>query len=36
VVGEPTRVMRRCVEDRQQLTQKQGEAGHVAACWLAT
>jgi oligopeptide transport system ATP-binding protein len=36
VMGEPTRVMRRCVEERQQLTQKQGEAGHVAACWLAT
>ena len=35
VSGEPTRVMRRCVEERQELTQKQGEPGHVAACWLA-
>jgi oligopeptide transport system ATP-binding protein len=35
VAGEPTRVMRRCVEQRQELTQKQGEAGHVAACWIA-
>jgi oligopeptide/dipeptide ABC transporter ATP-binding protein len=36
VQGEPTRVMRRCVEERQELTQKQGEPGHVAACWIAT
>jgi oligopeptide/dipeptide ABC transporter ATP-binding protein len=35
VQGEPTRVMRRCVEERQELTQKQGEPGHVAACWIA-
>jgi oligopeptide/dipeptide ABC transporter ATP-binding protein len=36
IAGEPTRVMRRCVEEVQQLTQKQGEPGHVAACWLAS
>jgi oligopeptide transport system ATP-binding protein len=36
VSGKPTRVMRRCVEERQELTQKQGEPGHIAACWLAT
>jgi oligopeptide/dipeptide ABC transporter ATP-binding protein len=35
VSGEPTRVLRRCVEERQELTQKQGEPGHVAACWVA-
>jgi oligopeptide transport system ATP-binding protein len=35
VQGESTRVMRRCVEERQELTQKQGEPGHAAACWLA-
>jgi oligopeptide/dipeptide ABC transporter ATP-binding protein len=35
VSGEPTRVMRRCVEETQVLTQKQGEPGHVAACWIA-
>jgi oligopeptide transport system ATP-binding protein len=35
VQGDPTRVMRRCVEERQELTQKQGEPGHVAACWIA-
>ena len=33
--GAAVRVMRRCVEDRQELTQKHGEPGHVAACWLA-
>ena len=35
VSGEPTRVLRRCVEERQELTQKQGEPGHIAACWVA-
>jgi oligopeptide/dipeptide ABC transporter ATP-binding protein len=35
VSGKPARVMRRCIEERQELTQKQGEPGHVAACWLA-
>jgi len=33
--GHPLRVMQRCVEETQVLEQKQGEAGHVAACWLA-
>ena len=32
--GQPVRVLRRCVEERQELTQKQGEPGHVAACWV--
>ncbi len=34
ISGKPRRVMRRCVEERQELSQKQGEPGHVAACWL--
>jgi oligopeptide/dipeptide ABC transporter ATP-binding protein len=33
--GQPVRVMRRCVQEPQVLQQKQGEPGHVAACWLA-
>jgi oligopeptide/dipeptide ABC transporter ATP-binding protein len=33
--GQPVRVMRRCVQEAQVLQQKQGEPGHVAACWLA-
>src|SRR4051812_14881129 len=33
--GQPIRVMRRCVEETQVLQQKQGEPGHVAACWIA-
>jgi oligopeptide transport system ATP-binding protein len=33
--GHPLRVMQRCVEETQVLEQKQGEDGHVAACWLA-
>ncbi|MDB5295123.1 MAG: Peptide transporter substrate-binding protein, partial [Phycisphaerales bacterium] len=33
--GGGARVMRRCVEETQTLEQKQGEPGHVAACWLA-
>ncbi len=33
--GESARVMRRCVEEVQVLAQKEGEPGHVAACWLA-
>ena len=33
--GQPVRVMRRCVEEKQVLLQKQGSPGHVAACWLA-
>jgi oligopeptide transport system ATP-binding protein len=35
VGGAPDRVMRRCVEETQVLSQKVGEPGHVAACWLA-
>ena len=33
--GETIRVMRRCVEERQELTIKQGEDDHLAACWAA-
>ena len=33
--GERVRVMSRCVTDPQALEQKQGEPGHIAACWLA-
>jgi oligopeptide transport system ATP-binding protein len=33
--GQPVRIMRRCMEETQVLEQKQGEPGHVAACWLA-
>jgi oligopeptide/dipeptide ABC transporter ATP-binding protein len=33
--GERVRVMRRCVTETQVLEQKEGEHGHVAACWLA-
>ena len=33
--GQQVRVLRRCVEERQELQQKQGEPGHVAACWVA-
>ena len=33
---ENTRVLRKCVEQIPSLEQKQGEPGHVAACWLAT
>jgi oligopeptide/dipeptide ABC transporter ATP-binding protein len=29
----PTRVMRKCVEQSPTLEQKQGQHGHVAACW---
>ncbi len=32
--GQPVRVLRRCVQQRQELEQKQGEPGHVAACWV--
>lgn len=31
--GAPDRVMRKCVEQSPPLEQKQGNAGHVAACW---
>jgi oligopeptide transport system ATP-binding protein len=33
--GERVRVLRRCVSETQTLEQKQGEPGHVAACWVA-
>jgi len=32
--GETTRVLRKCVEQHPPLEQKQGEPGHVAACWV--
>jgi oligopeptide/dipeptide ABC transporter ATP-binding protein len=35
VQGEATRVMSRCVNERQELMQKRGEPGHFAACWIA-
>ena len=31
----PVRVLRQCVESAPPLEQKQGEPGHVAACWVA-
>jgi oligopeptide transport system ATP-binding protein len=34
--GEAVRVLRQCVEQRPPLEQKQGEPGHVAACWVTT
>jgi oligopeptide/dipeptide ABC transporter ATP-binding protein len=33
--GERVRVLSRCVNEEQKLDQKQGEPGHVAACWVA-
>jgi len=32
--GEKFRVLRRCTTEVQKLEQKEGEAGHVAACWV--
>ncbi len=32
--GETIRVFRKCAEQAPPLEQKQGEAGHVAACWV--
>jgi oligopeptide transport system ATP-binding protein len=32
--GERVRVLRKCVEEIPPLEQKQGEPGHVAACWV--
>lgn len=32
--GEAVRVLRKCVDEFPALEQKQGEAGHVAACWV--
>ncbi len=34
--GTTLRVLRRCVEEKQQLLHKQGEADHVAACWMVS
>jgi oligopeptide transport system ATP-binding protein len=34
--GQSVRVMRRCVSETQSLEPKQGELGHIAACWLAS
>jgi oligopeptide/dipeptide ABC transporter ATP-binding protein len=33
--GETARVLRKCFTDMPPLEQKQGEPGHVAACWVA-
>jgi oligopeptide/dipeptide ABC transporter ATP-binding protein len=32
--GQTFRVLRKCVEEMPPLEQKQGEPGHVAACWV--
>jgi len=32
--GQTFRVLRKCVEEAPPLEQKQGEAGHLAACWV--
>jgi len=32
--GEKIRVLRNCVEQAPPLEQKQGEPGHIAACWV--
>jgi oligopeptide/dipeptide ABC transporter ATP-binding protein len=32
--GVSLRVLRRCVEERQELTPKTGEPDHIAACWV--
>lgn len=32
--GKPDRVLRKCVEQMPPLEQKQGEPGHIAACWV--
>ena len=32
--GQSVRVLRKCVEEVPPLEQKQGEPGHVAACWV--
>jgi len=34
--GEQAQVMRRCVHELPPLEQKQGEPGHVAACWFTS
>ena len=33
-LGVSLRVLRKCVEEMPPLEQKQGEPGHVAACWV--
>ena len=33
--GGRDRVLRKCVEEMPPLEQKRGEAGHIAACWVA-
>ena len=33
--GESVRVLRKCVQEIPPLEQKQGEPGHVAACWVS-
>lgn len=32
--GERVRVLRKCAQEMPPLEQKQGEAGHIAACWV--
>ncbi len=32
--GQAVRVLRKCVEESPPLEQKQGEPGHIAACWV--
>jgi oligopeptide/dipeptide ABC transporter ATP-binding protein len=32
--GKSFRVLSRCVSETQKLEQKEGEAGHLAACWV--
>jgi len=32
--GQPARVLRQCVQEVPPLEQKQGQPGHVAACWV--
>ncbi len=34
--GTPVRVLSRCVQEVPPLEPKQGEAGHIAACWVTT
>jgi oligopeptide/dipeptide ABC transporter ATP-binding protein len=34
--GAAARVMRKCVEESPPLEQKQGQSGHVAACWFTS
>jgi hypothetical protein len=34
--GKPVRVLRKCLAETPPLEQKQGEAGHLAACWVNT